>query len=478
MVSLSSTPATQPLSQPSKARPVLHVEVEVGSKGSQPSILDPQLVTRGNGHNMAEGELSHVKAKSNIGYVQYAGLDHTEQLESIHIADITAATSDELCINLADVDLDVQVFELHSYDDGTTQPNCDGAPAEESDLPEAKVTRLPNRALHGIWDSLIFDEPIPTRLLHFTTRMQEMMKRCSGFLRSSSQLQKALMESGTGKTSLCQALAQKLSIRLSKQYGQTKLIEIHCHSLFSKYFSESGKLVAKMFASIESILDERDTFLYVLIDEIESLASAREHNIGGSEPRDSLRAVNVLLTALDRLRSRSNVLVLCTSNLIEAMDPAFLDRVDLKQYVPGPCAKARYEIYRMCYLELSQCGIIAPVHYYDEGVASMVEGAGECESPGTVTFESGWHVLDDDLMPAHDIMQLRYWSKLDSPARILWDIAEKSKNLSGRISRRLPALAMALHTNSDPCSIEDALEALSRAVDEELLSKDKSDPRR
>ena len=141
--------------------------------------------------------------------------------------------------------------------------------------------------------------------------------------------------SGTGKTSLCQALAQKLSIRLSKQYGQTKLIEIHCHSLFSKYFSESGKLVAKMFASIESILDERDTFLYVLIDEIESLASAREHNIGGSEPRDSLRvcfpgfqvyrilmdlqAVNVLLTALDRLRSRSNVLVLCTSNLIEAM---------------------------------------------------------------------------------------------------------------------------------------------------------------
>ena len=57
----------------------------------------------------------------------------------------------------------------------------------------------------------------------------------------------------------------------------------------------------------------------------------------------------------------------------------------------------------------------------------MVEGAGECESPGTVTFESGWHVLDDDLMPAHDIMQLRYWSKLDSPARILWDIAEKSK---------------------------------------------------
>lgn len=43
---------------------------------------------------------------------------------------------------------------------------------------------------------------------------------------------------GTGKTSLCKALAQKLVIRLSDRYSYGQLIEINSHSLFSKWFSE------------------------------------------------------------------------------------------------------------------------------------------------------------------------------------------------------------------------------------------------
>ena len=43
---------------------------------------------------------------------------------------------------------------------------------------------------------------------------------------------------GTGKTSLCKALAQKLSIVLSDRYKYGQLIEINSHSLFSKWFSE------------------------------------------------------------------------------------------------------------------------------------------------------------------------------------------------------------------------------------------------
>jgi SpoVK/Ycf46/Vps4 family AAA+-type ATPase len=52
---------------------------------------------------------------------------------------------------------------------------------------------------------------------------------------------------GTGKTSLCKALAHKLSVRLGGRYGFGQLVEINSHSLFSKWFSESGKLVARMF---------------------------------------------------------------------------------------------------------------------------------------------------------------------------------------------------------------------------------------
>lgn len=43
---------------------------------------------------------------------------------------------------------------------------------------------------------------------------------------------------GTGKTSLCKALAQKISIKMQNQYKFTHLIEINSHSLFSKWFSE------------------------------------------------------------------------------------------------------------------------------------------------------------------------------------------------------------------------------------------------
>lgn len=43
---------------------------------------------------------------------------------------------------------------------------------------------------------------------------------------------------GTGKTSLCKALAHKLSIRLRNRYSRSQLVEINSHSLFSKWFSE------------------------------------------------------------------------------------------------------------------------------------------------------------------------------------------------------------------------------------------------
>lgn len=39
---------------------------------------------------------------------------------------------------------------------------------------------------------------------------------------------------GTGKTSLCKALAHKLAIRLGSRYSSGQLLEINAHSLFSK----------------------------------------------------------------------------------------------------------------------------------------------------------------------------------------------------------------------------------------------------
>jgi SpoVK/Ycf46/Vps4 family AAA+-type ATPase len=96
---------------------------------------------------------------------------------------------------------------------------------------------------------------------------------------------------GTGKTSLCKALAQKLSIRLSKRYSHGQLIEINSHSLFSKWFSESGKLVMKLFKKIHELIEDEDAFICVLIDEVESLTAARKSALSGSEPSDSIRVI-------------------------------------------------------------------------------------------------------------------------------------------------------------------------------------------
>lgn len=124
--------------------------------------------------------------------------------------------------------------------------------------------------------------------------------------------------------------------------------------MFSQYFGESGKAVNEAFAMIESMLDEDEkTMICVFVDEIESLAGRRQYPGNSNEPQDSLRvciryinqtcqewklmtlqAVNALLVALDRLRRRPNVLVFCTSNLIEAVVRRSVDRAAQEMHIP------------------------------------------------------------------------------------------------------------------------------------------------
>ena len=92
--------------------------------------------------------------------------------------------------------------------------------------------------------------------------------------------------------------------------------------------------------------------------------------------------VNALLTQLDKLKHRKNVLVMSTSNLAKAiggfeltymcnhvynpltlscLDSAFVDRADIIQYVDLPPRDAIYEILRSCLSELVSRGIINDV---------------------------------------------------------------------------------------------------------------------
>jgi pachytene checkpoint protein 2 len=60
--------------------------------------------------------------------------------------------------------------------------------------------------------------------------------------------------------------------------------------------------------------------------QVESLTAARSAAMNGNEPSDAVRVVNAVLTQIDSLKSKDNVLVLTTSNISKAIDLAFVDR--------------------------------------------------------------------------------------------------------------------------------------------------------
>lgn len=57
-----------------------------------------------------------------------------------------------------------------------------------------------------------------------------------------------------------------------------------------------------MFSKIRELIMEPNYFLCVLIDEVESLAHARNAGSNDAEPADSMRVVNALLTQIDSIR--------------------------------------------------------------------------------------------------------------------------------------------------------------------------------
>ncbi|KAJ1021607.1 hypothetical protein NDA16_003744 [Ustilago loliicola] len=276
----------------------------------------------------------------------------TANVERIQIGEI-ASVAGHRPVYSSDVKLEIHVYQPSSTDIvdefSAADPNAD----EGDETTAASVAELPNRSLDGVWDTLVYEDNIKSKLLNYIyTTLLFSDANVDFNLVSWNRVVLLHGPPGTGKTSLCKALAQKLAIRLSDRYSHGKLVEINSHSLFSKWFSESGKLVQRLFSMITEMVEDEDAFVVVLIDEVESLTAARSAAASGTEPTDSIRVVNALLTQLDKLKHRKNVLIMTTSNITESIDTAFIDRADIKQYVGLPPPKAIYWILESCLREL------------------------------------------------------------------------------------------------------------------------------
>ncbi|VDM09427.1 unnamed protein product [Wuchereria bancrofti] len=314
-------------------------------------------------------------------------------------------------------DTSLTVANLHLYKllnrDAQTLEAQSGEYGSESNTAGSLLWELPCCEFDGIWENLIFDDSIKDELLSYVYALVRLSEKNTNttVLRVNRMI---LLHGialhvagppGTGKTSLCRALAQKLAIRFSQKYKRIYFVEINSHGLFSKFFSESGKLIQSMFKQIEELAEDPKAFVFVLIDEVESLTIARSALLNRNEPTDAIRAVNAVLT--------------------QSLDEAFTDRTDLSRFVGYPSANAVYAIFRSCIQEMQRIGIVEPGPWFSERYAS----GPHCEK----------------------LMQL----------------SRSASGLSGRCLRQLPVIGYS-KLPVDQLSIEQCLGVLEKALKEKL----------
>ncbi|XP_060522110.1 pachytene checkpoint protein 2 homolog [Cylas formicarius] len=341
-------------------------------------------------------------------------------VKSVIVGNIPSYQKPHLDFN--DVQVNWFVYMLDSFGPiAETETNEDG---EQINI--STHLGLPSLELFDLWENLYYEDDVKENLLRYARSMMDFAdKKVNPNIVSCNRVILMHGPPGTGKTSLSKALAHKLSIQLSDRFSSGLLIEINSHSLFSKWFSESGKLVNNMFSKIREICENEKMLVCLLIDEVESLAHARDQCVSGTEPSDSIRVVNAMLTQLDQIKRFPNVLILATSNMTEAIDIAFISRADIKQYLGPPTVHAMYKIYQSCLTELFKAKIIKPMDDNDSG---------------------------DDLRDC---------------GAVLNGLCEKSVGLSGRSLRKIPFLAYALFLTDRPVDLARFLHAMELAVERE-----------
>ena len=136
---------------------------------------------------------------------------------------------------------------------------------------------------------------------------------------------------GTGKTLLAKAVASEVDAHFVPLSGP---------EVMSKYYGDSEKKIREIF---DSARDKAPSIIF--IDEIDSIAPKRQETAGEVERRVTAQ----LLTMMDGLASRGQVVVIAATNIPDAIDPALRrgGRFDREIEIGIPDRTGRLEIYHV-----------------------------------------------------------------------------------------------------------------------------------
>jgi transitional endoplasmic reticulum ATPase len=136
---------------------------------------------------------------------------------------------------------------------------------------------------------------------------------------------------GTGKTLLAKAVANE---------SDAYFISVNGPEIMSKYYGESEKAIRDIFEDAE-----KNAPAIIFLDEIDSIAPKRAEVTGEVERR----VVAQLLSLMDGLKARKNVIVIGSTNRLEAIDIALRrpGRFDREIELRVPDTEGRLEIFQI-----------------------------------------------------------------------------------------------------------------------------------